>query len=249
MRTGLGFEGALLIMAGGFLLVLIIVFSNLKNSFGKGINNPAFRKILSKSININLISGTRVFLFGGRDVWFVVALPLSLKDVLSWTYIEIRSFLAIWIIGYGIVQVVTPRVIKKSPDGDSSEVVATGNWSYGLAATPLLLASVEHILVIPISITTDFSVITIAIILGLVLFGILFAINSSLHSYLIFVLSDPVNAASNVGFYYAANASGRLMGTLVSGFLYQFGGPQICMIASGIMIGITALVVRKIKVI
>ncbi len=238
-----GFEGALIIMAGGLALILAVVFLMLRSSLGIAVSKAPFSRILSKTRDINLISFARFFLFGGRDIWFVVGVPLFLKDVLGWSYVDIGTFMAAWVIAYGFVQAVTPRFIKKSADGVSSEVSAATLWAWGLASVPFFLAVAilgltgsggGHILL---------SIVTVA---GLGLFGLFFAVNSSLHSYLILAISDSDKAALNVGFYYMANAGGRFVGTLFSGLFYQLGGVTVCLIGSAIMIAASALIIRKL---
>jgi predicted MFS family arabinose efflux permease len=62
------------------------------------------------------------------------------------------------------------------------------------------------------------------VVVGLGVFGFAFAVNSSIHSYLVLAYAGSEKAAEDVGFYYAANALGRFGGTLLSGLLYQWGG-------------------------
>ncbi|MEH6544959.1 MAG: organoarsenical effux MFS transporter ArsJ [Sneathiella sp.] len=246
LLMGLGFQYALVAMAIGLLVIFGIVLALLQNPFGKTNVKPAFRKILSKSKSVNLISGARFFLFGGRDVWFVIAAPLFFRDILQWSYAEIGSFMAFWVIAYGIIQAIAPRIVKNSPDGLSTEAVAASHWAYGLAATPLLLAViVYHFLPVDIA-AENIDLATFLLVSGLLVFGALFAINSSLHLYLILALSAEEHVALNVGFYYMANAAGRLVGTILSGLFYQIGGLSACLISSAAMIIIAGLIVRKI---
>ena len=79
-------------------------------------------------------------------------------------------------------------------------------------------------------------------VVGLALFGLPFAVISSLHSYLILAYAGSKKAAEDVGFYYAANASGRLIGILLSGLLYQAGGLTACLVGSGMMLTICWLI-------
>ncbi|MCR9213264.1 MAG: organoarsenical effux MFS transporter ArsJ [Proteobacteria bacterium] len=239
----LGFEGALIVMAAGLAAILFGVFLMLRSSLGTAVSKAPFSRILSKTRDINLISCARFFLFGGRDVWFVVGVPLFLTDVLGWSYVDIGTFMAAWVIAYGFVQAVTPRFVKKSADGVSSEVSAATLWAWGLSSVPFLLA----LAILGLTHTGDghvlLSIVTVA---GLGLFGLFFAVNSSLHSYLILAISDSDKAALNVGFYYMANAGGRFVGTLFSGLLYQLGGVSVCLIGSAVMIAASALIVRKL---
>ncbi len=239
----LGFEGALIVMAAGLAAILFGVFLMLRSSLGTAVSKAPFSRILSKTRDINLISCARFFLFGGRDVWFVVGVPLFLTDVLGWSYVDIGTFMAAWVIAYGFVQAVTPRFVKKSADGVSSEVSAATLWAWGLSSVPFLLA----LAILGLTHTGDghvlLSIVTVA---GLGLFGLFFAVNSSLHSYLILAISDSDKAALNVGFYYMANAGGRFVGTLFSGLLYQLGGVSVCLIGSAVMIAASALIIRKL---
>jgi hypothetical protein len=63
-------------------------------------------------------------------------------------------------------------------------------------------------------------------------------VNSSLHSYLILAYAGSEKAAEDVGFYYAANAVGRLVGILLSGMLYQVGGIVACLAGAAVMLAI-----------
>jgi len=73
---------------------------------------------------------------------------------------------------------------------------------------------------------------TMVVVAGLIAFGVIFAMNSAVHSYLILAYTDSDKVAMNVGFYYMANAGGRLAGTVLSGMLYQWYGLIGCLWAS-----------------
>jgi MFS family permease len=73
---------------------------------------------------------------------------------------------------------------------------------------------------------------TLVVVLGLIAFGVIFALNSAVHSYLILSYADRHKVSMNVGFYYMANAGGRLTGTVLSGLLYQWEGLVACLWAS-----------------
>lgn len=243
LLTTAGFEGALIIMAAGLALILGGVFLMLRSSLGTVTSKAPFSHILSKTRDINLISAARFFLFGGRDVWFVVGVPLFLTEALGWSYVDIGSFMAAWVIAYGFVQAFTPRFVRKSADGISTEVPAATLWAWGLSSVPFLLA----LAILGLTSAGDSSVwLGIVTVAGLGLFGLFFAVNSSLHSYLILAISDSDKAALNVGFYYMANAGGRFVGTLFSGLLYQLGGVTVCLIGSAVMIAASALIIRKL---
>jgi predicted MFS family arabinose efflux permease len=181
---------------------------------GRAKGSRSARELFAKNRGINLLAAARVALFGARDVWFVVGVPVFLYSA-GWTFTMVGGFLALWTIGYGIVQAGAPAVVRRSNDGLSAEVPAARLWSALLAVVPIALAAlvvagVDHL--------------EWVVVAGLGLFGVAFAINSSVHSYLILAYAGSEKAAEDVGFYYAANALGRFLGTLLSGVLYQWGG-------------------------
>ncbi|MCF8466302.1 MAG: organoarsenical effux MFS transporter ArsJ [Sneathiella sp.] len=241
---GIGFEGALIVMAAGLTFVLAGAFLLRQARIGEVKSKTPFSRILSKTREINLIALARFFLFGGRDVWFVVGVPLFLEEVLAWSFIEIGTFMALWVIVYGMVQAITPRFVKKSVDGLSAEIVAASRWGWGLSLVPALLAIILYILMNKLVATSTLDIVSLVIISGLALFGALFAINSSLHSYLILAISEAETTSLNVGFYYMANAGGRLAGTLLSGLLYQWGGIAACLAGSAAMIAGAAFIIQ-----
>ena len=214
-----GFRTALFILAGGLFLVLVLIILLLPGGLGKSKAQPKFTQVFSKSMAINWLSTARFFLFGARDVWFVVGLPVYLYSVLGWTFSETGGFLALWVIGYGIVQASAPRLIRRSrhgsgPDGGTAQV-----WAFLLAIFPALIA---------MGLQRDLDPGQVLII-GLIGFGIVFAINSAVHSYLVVAWSDRDKVSMNVGFYYMANAGGRLTGTVLSGWVYQTQGLVGCL--------------------
>jgi predicted MFS family arabinose efflux permease len=98
---------------------------------------------------------------------------------------------------------------------------------------------------IALAISYDFHAANI-LIWGLMLFGALFAINSSLHSYLIVSYADEDGVSLDVGFYYMANAMGRLIGTVLSGWVYQVYGMAACLWISAAFIALAALISIKL---
>jgi hypothetical protein len=166
-------------------------------------------------------------MFGAREVWFVVGLPVFLYAA-GWRFVEVGTFLAAWTIGYGLVQALAPALIARSADGLSREVPYARVWAGLLAAVPIVLAV---LLRDPGLWRPD-----IVVAVGLALFGLPFAVNSSLHSYLILAYAGSKKAAEDVGFYYAANATGRLAGMMLSGALYQWGGMAACLLGSAAML-------------
>ncbi len=231
LLTLLGFAGAVLSMAAVLALVWLASLVLLKKDLGKAKAKPKFRDILSKSRAINVLSAARLFLFGARDVWFVVALPVYLSAVFGWDFWMVGGFLACWIIGYGIVQSVAPAITGKRsgkvPDGRAACL-----WAASLAALPAAIA---------IGLATAASPQWV-LIGGLMLFGVLFAVNSSLHSYLIVSYAKEDGVSLDVGFYYMSNALGRLMGTLLSGWVFQAYGLQACLWVSSLFVVLAALI-------
>ncbi|GGO81740.1 MFS transporter [Marinobacterium nitratireducens] len=231
----LGFSGAVAAMAVALTLVWLLSLKLLKQDLGRAKNKPKFRDIFSKSRAINILSAARMFLFGARDVWFVVALPVFLSQTLGWNHSQTGGFLALWIIGYGMVQALAPRITRVSgrvPDGRA----ATG-WAALLALLPGLIA-----LALMAGAASSTVLVT-----GLLLFGAVFAINSSLHSYLIVSYAGHDGVSLDVGFYYMANAMGRLAGTLLSGWVFQLAGMgsaglQACLWISTVMLVLTVLI-------
>lgn len=219
----LGFRVALWLMAGLIGLIFIAGVLLLPRELGRAKASKSMRELFAKSSGVNLLAAARIFLFGARDVWFVVGLPVFLYSA-GWTFVQAGAFLAAWTIAYGGIQAVAPRFIQRSPDGLATEVPAARLWSLALVAIPLALAL---LLAIPGLPRAD-----IVLVIGLTLFGFPFAVNSSLHSYLILAYAGSKKAAEDVGFYYAANATGRLFGTLFSGLLYQVAGITGCLLGS-----------------
>jgi MFS transporter, APGE family, 1-arseno-3-phosphoglycerate exporter len=229
----LGFRGALWLMAGLIAAILAMGLLSLPRELGKAKASESVQEFFAKSRGVNLLAAARIFLFGARDVWFVVGLPVFLY-VKGWSFIEVGGFLAAWTIAYGMVQAIAPRLVTRSADGLSREVPAARTWSLLLVALPVGLALALQVADLP---RPDLVVAT-----GLALFGLAFAVNSSLHSYLILAYAGSEKAAEDVGFYYAANAGGRLMGTLLSGFLYQLGGMTGCLAGSAAMLALCWLI-------
>ena len=222
----LGFQASLMAMATVLALIWMASLVLLKKDLGKAKAKPKFRDILSKSRAINILSAARLFLFGARDVWFVVALPVYLASVFGWDFWRVGSFLALWVIGYGIVQALAPAITGRKK-GQAPDGRAAFGWALLLAGLPAAIAlglggnaSAQWVLLG-----------------GLLLFGALFAINSSLHSYLIVSYAREDGVSLDVGFYYMSNAMGRLIGTLLSGWVYQAYGLQACLwISSGFVL-------------
>ena len=234
LLAAVGFAGSVLVMAGGLLLVFLSSLILLKKDLGRASLKPTFRDIFSKSPAINYLSAARLFLFSARDIWFVVALPVYLSQTLAWDHWQTGGFLAAWVIAYGIVQAVAPRLTGINgtlPDGHSALF-----WAILLAAVPALIA-------LGLGSTFDPAVVLIS---GLMVFGVVFAINSAMHSYLIVSYARDDGVSLDVGFYYMANAMGRLLGTLLSGWVFQSAGLAACLGISCAMIVLAALISIKL---
>lgn len=226
LLTMLEFQGALYFLSGMLATVFIITLLILPAKLGKSSSKAKFKQLFSNTPNINWLSLARFFLFSSRDVWFVVGLPLYLTSVIGWSFSEVGGFMAIWIIFYGLVQAFSPRLLQRFHQGRGpDEKTAIGVLAI-LLFVPLLIALFVHLEFRPEPV----------IIAGLMIFAVVFALNSALHSYLIVAWSDRDKVAMNVGFYYMANAGGRLMGTLLSGLAYQFYGLTACLVISAIFI-------------
>lgn len=223
----LGFQSAMLAMASVLALVLLGSLILLKRDLGKAKSKAKFRDIFSKSPAVNSLSAARLFLFGARDVWFVVALPVFLAAQLGWEHTRVGAFLALWVIGYGVVQAFAPRLTGRRrghvPDGRDACC-----WALALAALPGLIA---------VGLGAEWLDTPALLVGGLLLFGLLFAVNSSLHSFLIVSYADEDGVSLDVGFYYMANAMGRLLGTVLSGWLFQAYGLEVCLwVSSGFVL-------------
>ncbi|MEO1067509.1 MAG: organoarsenical effux MFS transporter ArsJ [Cyanobacteria bacterium J06638_6] len=232
----IGFRPALLIQAA-LLGVILLSGALLPADMGKIGKKVPFRQLFSKSKEINVLSAARFFLFGSRDVWFVVALPVFLYEVLGWRFMQVGSYMAIWVIGYGIVQFLAPQLLRKDSSG---KVVPKAKtilfWTSILTVIPALIA-----LMLIAGVRGD-----IAVTVGLVVFGIVFAFNSAVHSYLVLAYTEDKDVSLNVGFYYMANSGGRLLGTITSGLFYQWFGLVGCLWMSSLFVLAAALITTQL---
>jgi MFS family permease len=226
LLDALGFQHALWAMAGLLVLVLAGVVGFVPPLMGKAKASKSAKELFAKNAGINGLAAARVALFGARDVWFVVGVPVFLYSQ-GWTFTMVGGFLAAWTIGYGLVQALAPNIVKRSTDGLTSEVPAARWWSLGLALIPVGIAA---------AVLLEAPNLEWWVVGGLGLFGVAFAVNSSVHSYLILAYAGSEKAAEDVGFYYAANALGRFFGTLMSGLLYQWGGLLYALVGSALML-------------
>lgn len=232
------FKGAIILMAAFLACIWIFSLFALTKDLGKAKNKPKFNDIFSKSSSINILSAARLFLFGARDVWFVVALPVFLAVTFQWDHWRVSAFMASWVVGYGLVQSIAPYITGKKqgkvPSGKSAFL-----WASYLTFIPLAIALTLHF---------DWHIQS-AIIIGLLIFGAIFAINSSLHSYLIVSYAGEDGVSLDIGFYYMANAVGRLVGTVLSGWVYQEYGLAECLWISSSFLAIASLLSLKLPVI
>ncbi len=231
LLMAVGFRGAVVGMAMALGMVWLASLFLLGQDLGKSKAKPKFREILSKSRAINVLSAARLVLFGARDVWFVVALPVYLHTAFGWDFWQVGGFMATWIIGYGLVQTIAPKITNQV-EGPRLAVL----WAAVLAMVPALIA-VGLLVGAPTG---------IVVIGGLLVFGVLFAINSSLHSYLIVSYARGDGVSLDVGFYYMSNAAGRLLGTVLSGWVYQVYGLEACLWISASLVAVAALLSTRL---
>lgn len=238
LLTTVGFRAALLLMAAALALVLLATIVSLPRQMGMARKKTKFTALLAKSREINLLSAARLFLFGSRDIWFVVGLPVFLSAGLNWSHTEVGGFLALWVIGYGGVQALAPGLLKGLLRGGTPRGGTASAGAFILAGLTGLLA---------VGVMLELSP-WLTVVAGLALFGLVFAVNSSVHSYLILAYTKSNDVALNVGFYYMANAAGRLVGTLLSGVVFQLAGLVGCLwVSAGFVLlagGISLLLPR-----
>lgn len=231
LLAGFGFRGALLTMASGVFVVLVCVLLTLPANIGQAKKKAPFAGILSNSPGINRLSLARLALFAARDVWFVVSVPIFLASVLGWSFTQVGGFMALWVIGYGVVQSGSPILLAKLTGGRAPGPVMASGLGLALAAVTAL---------IPIGLRLNLHPAT-TMLGGLALFGVIFALNSSVHSYLVLAYSEADRVSMSVGFYYMANACGRLLGTLLSGVLYQQAGVTASLWGAVVLAGLAGV--------
>ena len=246
LLSQLGFRHSLWSMAGGLVLAIVASALLLPAGMGRARAKVKLTSILAKTRAINILSIARLFLFGARDVWFVVALPVFLYDVVGWSFVEVGSYLAAWVIGYGAVQALTPRVLDRKTPGASPHPGRAGsrpstpgvNDARAAQVWGFLLALVPAAIFLALRAGAPS---TATIVVGLGVFGVLFAVNSAVHSYLILAYADADRVALDVGFYYMANAMGRLLGTVLSGLVYQYFEIGGCLLAAAGMVLVASI--------
>ncbi|WP_196140030.1 organoarsenical effux MFS transporter ArsJ [Aliikangiella sp. G2MR2-5] len=232
-----GYKQSLIVMAVGLAIIGIACFILLPGDLQQKKYKVKFKHLFSKSKAINRLSAARLFLFGARDIWFVVALPVFLQASLSWSHTQVGTLMAVWVIVYGLIQTSTPKMLGfKQPEHAPNGNTATK------AAFVLLLAPLAMIVGDSFSVGMNWIIIG-----GLIAFAVVFAMNSAIHSYLILAFSNKDDVALDVGFYYMSNAAGRLLGTLLSGLIYQWHGFMACIIGSAIMIAVCSLISTRLE--
>lgn len=230
LLSTIGFRSAFAALASLVAVAAIGTFSFLQHDLGRSKAKPKWQQLFAKSRAINLLSAARCFLFAARDVWFVVGLPVFLSDVLGWSFWQAGGYLALWVIGYGLIQALAPAITRRwqaTPNG----------WAATILAGLLMLIMAAIASVVQINHQS-----AVVVVVGLIGFGFIFALNSAVHSYLILAYTDQADVALNVGFYYMANALGRLLGTILSGLLYQSYGLAGCLWAAALLSAITAVI-------
>lgn len=245
----IGFVWSVLAMAAVLAAILTAVLILMPSGLPRGRSGAKFSEVFSKSSNVNWLSAARVFLFGARDVWFVVGIPLYFYGVLSdgtaesnrAAFFMVGGFMAVWIILYGAVQSSAPRLLRAGRRPEGELVGEARRWALMLLVIPALLAAAAFAAGEPTL------WLTITLVIGLLVFGAVFAVNSSLHSYLILAFTQDARVTMDVGFYYMANAGGRLLGTVLSGLTYQFGGLGLCLATAAVMVALSALAAGRLK--
>lgn len=249
LLASVGFTWAVLGMALILAIILAAVLLAMPKGLPVGRKGAKFSEVFSKSRNVNWLSAARVFLFGARDIWFVVGIPVYFYAVFSdgseegnrAAFFLIGSFMAIWTIFYGVIQASAPRILKAATRTEAELIAAARNWA-------LLLAIVPAVLALAVLLTGEPALwLTVSLVAGLLAFGAIFAVNSSLHSYLILAFTKAERVTMDVGFYYMANAAGRLIGTVLSGLTYQLGGLAACLGTAAVMVALSALAAARLQ--
>lgn len=233
----IGFTYGLWSLSGVIVLVLLLSLFFLPENIGEKKSKISLKNMFNISRPLKLLSGARVFLFASRDIWFVVALPVYFSAYFGWSHSEVGGFMALWVIGYGFVQGMAPNILKYWTKGASPGGRTATNVSIILAFVMIIIT-----LLFGLNINPAYSVT-----IGLIIFGCVFALNSSVHSFLVLDYAHGDKAAASVGFYYMANATGRLVGTLLSGLLFQFGGVLWALIGSALFLVISSTITAKLR--
>ena len=237
LLAGTGYVGALAIM-GGFIAILApFSWIYLDSDLGIAKKRPKCSQVFNKNRNVNILSGARFFLFGSRDIWFEVAAPLFLAAApLDWSDGSVGGFMAGYTIIYGQFQALTATAfktekLKRNPNNRDVVILAMICAVLPAALGGLLYVIRDHI-----------TATQVVLIMGVALYAIVFAANSSVHSFMIVLYSNRDKVAMDLGFYYMANAGGRLVGTVASGFVFYHTkseyGLSVCLwISSAFLLG------------
>ena len=248
MLATLGFVWAVIGMAAVLFVILVAVLVAMPAGLPKGRKGAKFSEVFSKSANVNWLSAARVFLFGARDVWFVVGIPIYFYGVLSdgseegnrAAFFMIGTFMAVWVILYGAVQAAAPRLLGAGSRAEDDLIATARTWAWALAVVPAILTAAA------LAAPGPQLWLTVLLVFGLLGFGAIFAVNSSLHSYLILAFTKAERVTMDVGFYYMANAGGRLLGTVLSGLTYQIGGLPLMLGTATGMVALAALAAARL---
>ncbi|MER5173440.1 organoarsenical effux MFS transporter ArsJ [Thioclava kandeliae] len=243
----LGFTGSIVAMALVLAVILVAIAIAMPKGLPQGRKGTKFSEVFSKSANVNRLSAARVFLFGARDVWFVVGIPIYFTAVFSdgteagdrAAFFLIGGFMAGWVILYGLVQGLAPKILRAKTRAQEALVADAKLWAWGLCVIPAGLTIA--------ALGLGGQGLTVALVIGLLVFGAVFAVNSSLHSYLILAFTKSERVTMDVGFYYMANAGGRLLGTLASGLSYQLGGLALMLGVATVMVGLSAVMAGRLS--
>ena len=244
-----GFKAAIWGIAIGLAVILLALVAFLPKGLPLGQKGATFSQVWSKDARINQLALARMFLFGARDVWFVVGVPVYFQAVLSEGTAEsnrsafflIGGFMAVWTIAYGVIQAIAPQILRAKGQSEAAILAKAIRWAGLLTPIPFALAGLA------LTVASPAPWFTLALVLGLLLFGFVFAVNSSVHSYLILAFSTKDRVSLDVGFYYMANAAGRLLGTALSGISYQLGGMPLCLSTAGVMAAASWIAVGKLR--
>ncbi len=178
LLAAVGFRWACIGMAAVLAPALASASLLLAPAAGRSATKPALSSVFSDDPRINWLAAGRFFLFGARDFWFAVALPVFLATELGWSFPKISGFLALWIVGYGMVQALTPRVLGRGATVAGARQLLGWTLPLTLPLGAVAWALREGFAAGP------------TLIGGLMAFGVLFAINSALHSFLIVAYAE-----------------------------------------------------------
>ena len=204
----IGYNYTLLVLVFIVALFIPVAFVYMDHRLGKQAVGKKidWNRVFRKGRDVNVLSAARFWLFGSRDIWFEIALPLFLKNSLGWSNTFVGLFTGAYIIVYGNLQAFSTTLYRKGADGvmgrpESSSVT---KWALGCALTPAITGSLMYYTYI---IDHNKGTTTVVMCIGLLAFAAIFAVNSSIHSYLIVSFSDSDKVAQDLGFYYMANVS------------------------------------------